>query len=102
MSKHGGKRVVIDVWPFTNTMFNKSTSAWLRGEGSPNGPILAYFLWEGSENDCFWTNLMKKTLSAIKAKVSKACGHNTKSLPVYSNTALGVYDCGRDLWREFG
>lgn len=89
MLNHGGKRVVIDIWPFTNTMFNSSTpSAWPHTKGSQNGPILAYFLWEGSDNDYFWINLMENALAAIKEKVSKARGPNAKPLPVYSNTTL--------------
>ncbi|KIJ65828.1 hypothetical protein HYDPIDRAFT_39012 [Hydnomerulius pinastri MD-312] len=90
MLNNGGKRVVIDIWPFTKSMFNDSTpSAWPHGSDSANSLVLAYFLWEGSENDSFWINLLKGALTAIKAKVSAARDESAEPLPVYSNTALG-------------
>ncbi|KIJ65822.1 hypothetical protein HYDPIDRAFT_166842 [Hydnomerulius pinastri MD-312] len=101
MLNNGGKRVVIDIWPFTETMFNNSTpSAWPHDRGSRNGPILAYFIWEGSENDRFWLRRMDDVLTAIKAKVDKDRAERAKhaegaegaelakALPVYSNTTL--------------
>ncbi|KAF8423164.1 hypothetical protein L210DRAFT_3509833 [Boletus edulis BED1] len=72
---HSGKRVVIDIWPFTETMFNNATEcAWPHVKDQPNGPILAYFLWEGSENDNFWIQQMERAMKAIKKKVDKARG----------------------------
>ncbi|KAG6376571.1 hypothetical protein JVT61DRAFT_1549 [Boletus reticuloceps] len=89
MSGHGGKRVVIDIWPFTKTMFDNATEcAWPHVKDEPNGPILAYFLWEGSENDNFWIQQMERALKAIKKKVDKARGPHAKPFPVYSNTTL--------------
>jgi len=89
MPGHGGKRVVIDIWPFTKCMFYKATMcAWPHSWDQPNGPILAYFLWEGSENDKFWIQQMEHALKAIKKKVDKARGPIAKPLPVYSNTTL--------------
>ncbi|KAF8122357.1 hypothetical protein EV363DRAFT_1554935 [Boletus edulis] len=75
MPGHGGKPVVIDIWPFTETMFNNATEcAWPHVKDQPNGPILAYFLWEGSENDKFWIQQMERAMKAIKKKVDKARG----------------------------
>ncbi|KAF8132913.1 hypothetical protein EV363DRAFT_1162984, partial [Boletus edulis] len=89
MSGHGGKRVVIDIWPFTKTMFDNATEcAWPHVKDQPNGPILAYFLWEGSENDKFWIQQMERAMKAIKKKVDKARGPQAEPLPVYSNTTL--------------
>ncbi|KAF8436318.1 hypothetical protein L210DRAFT_3549436 [Boletus edulis BED1] len=89
MSGHGGKRVVIDIWPFTKTMFDNATEcAWPHVKDQPNGPILAYFLWEGSENDKFWIQQMERAMKAIKKKVDKARAPHAKPLPVYLNTTL--------------
>ncbi|KAF8122402.1 hypothetical protein EV363DRAFT_1274784 [Boletus edulis] len=89
MSGHGGKRVVIDIWPFTKTMFDNATEcAWPHVKDQPNGPILAYFLWEGSENDKFWIQQMERAMKAIKKKVDKARGPQAEPLPVYLNTTL--------------
>ncbi|KIJ65821.1 hypothetical protein HYDPIDRAFT_109865 [Hydnomerulius pinastri MD-312] len=90
MLNHGGKRVVIDIWPFTKSMFDHSTpSAWPHDSGSRNGHIVAYFIWEDPKNDQFWIKVMEDALSAIKAKISAARGDGADPLPVYSNTALG-------------
>ncbi|KIJ12388.1 hypothetical protein PAXINDRAFT_171197 [Paxillus involutus ATCC 200175] len=101
MIGHGGKRVVIDIWPFTKTMFDNSTpSAWPHTKGEPNGPILAYFLWEGADNDKFWIETMKKTLQAIERKVRKVRGPDAKELPVYMNTTLDSTTTPEDIWGE--
>lgn len=101
MTAHGGKRIAIDIWPFTKSMFDKSTpAAWPHTKGEPNSPILACFLWEGLENDSFWIETMQKVLRAIQAKVTAARGRTAKPLPVYANTALYDYTTVEDVYGE--
>lgn len=89
MIDNGGTRVIIDMWPFTSTMFDNSTAAaWPHVKDYPNGPVLAYFLWQGKENDAFWINTMQTALSAIKKQIKKSRGKKAAPLPVYCNTSL--------------
>jgi hypothetical protein len=59
-------------------------TAWPHKE--TNGPLLAYFQWEGQENDEFWINQMKRALKALGNKVYGPGKKPTR--PVYSNTTL--------------
>lgn len=91
---------VVDIWPFTKSMFDKSTpAAWPHKRGEPNGPILVYFIWEGVENDEFWISQMNKALDAILTKVRKSRG-GQEDLPVYLNTTLSSRTSVHDIYRE--
>jgi hypothetical protein len=90
--------VVIDIWPFVHEMFdNSSPAAWSHVKGQPNGPLLAYFLWDGEENDAFWVGQMNRALSAIEAKVyGVGAAHST---PIYSNTTLAERTAVNEVYR---
>jgi hypothetical protein len=88
MKDHKGKLVLIDVWPFLPTMFDKSTpAAWPHTKDQPLGPLLAYFVWEDETEDAFWVGEMRRALNAIH-KVALREGCTTRHAPIYANTAL--------------
>lgn len=88
IEKHGGRRVDICLWSFTKAMFDKATpSAWPHQKDQSNCPIVAYFTWEGKDNDKFWVSTMKSTLEKLGEKVY-ALSPSSKGLPYFINTAL--------------
>ena len=100
MVKHGGKVVVVDIWPFHSKMFEKSdhNSAW--PHKTPNGPLLVLFQWEGQENDEFWVAHMKRTLKTLESKVSINLNRENAVRPVYANTALADSTTVADVFQE--
>jgi hypothetical protein len=89
MAEHQGKKVVGDVWPFLPR--NSTDSAWPHQNGSCNGPLLVYFVWDGPENDTFWIDQLKVALDSIR-QVALAEGCTTPDVPVYCNTTLADPD----------
>ena len=89
MKMNKGEMVVTEIWPFLNTMFDKSSpAAWPHVKGQPNGPLIVYFLWDGKEYDEFWIDQMKEALANIRTvALSEKC--TTDNTPVYWNTTLG-------------
>ncbi len=87
MEKYKGRVVVADIWPLLPTMVKENAdSAWPHMAG-PNGPLLVYFMWEGSENDAVWIKQMKTALDHIRQiAIEEKC--TTQDAPVYCNTAL--------------
>ncbi|KZP11499.1 hypothetical protein FIBSPDRAFT_937503 [Athelia psychrophila] len=88
MKAHHGKMVVIDVWPFLDSIFNNSTpAAWPHEQGRNVSPLLAYFLWEDRSEDNFWRGRMQTALNNIRA-VAIAEGCFDANAPVYLNNSL--------------
>ncbi|KAJ7107905.1 hypothetical protein C8R44DRAFT_885296 [Mycena epipterygia] len=88
MGVYKGRMVVADIWPFLPTMFDTSTdSAWPHKKGEPNGPLVVYFMWEGTENDVVWIDQMKTALDHIH-RIALQEGCTTPNAPVYCNTTL--------------
>ncbi|KZT65650.1 hypothetical protein DAEQUDRAFT_696928 [Daedalea quercina L-15889] len=89
LRKKNGQLVLIDVWPFLPSIFDKSPSgaAWPHKKGEAFGPLLAYFLWDNAEDDVFWIEKMKEALRNIR-EVALEEGCTTKSAPYYTNTSL--------------
>lgn len=92
MKDHKGKLVVLDVWPFLPSIFDKSTpAAWPHEKGNAFGPLLAYFLWEGTgedrkADDQFWLGRMQRALDEVyKVAVKEGCA--AEGAPVYSNNS---------------
>lgn len=80
-------------------MFDKSSpAAWPHEEGDPNGPLLAYFLWDGEENDAFWIGQMNRALSAIEAKVYGVGVAPSK--PIYCNNTLAKRTTVSSVYRQ--
>jgi len=90
LKARNGKLVLIDVWPFLPTAFDKSPpgSAWPHEKGKVVGPLLAYFLWDYEEDDEFWVETMQAVLTNLrKVALKEKC--TTEDVPVYSNCSLG-------------
>jgi hypothetical protein len=99
MVKHGGKMIVIDIWPFLSSMFdNSSEAAWPHKKGHPNGPLVVYFLWEGEENDKIWITQMANALDHIRrVALHEKC--TTEGAAVYCNTTLWENTTVEDIYR---
>ncbi|KAG8865989.1 hypothetical protein FRC20_009184 [Serendipita sp. 405] len=90
MKKHGGKRVIFDVWPAHSKIFDNSTDcAYPHKKGSPFGPMLVYFVWEGATNDQYWTDEMERALDKLR-QIALSVGCTDEKLPLYSNTSLST------------
>ncbi|KAF8132955.1 hypothetical protein EV363DRAFT_1416515 [Boletus edulis] len=75
-------------------------SAWPHVKGQPNDPILAYSLWEGSENDNFWIQQMER---AMKGRVKDTRGTDLKLLELAKDhverTEIGCFCDWIKVWR---
>ncbi|KAI9450622.1 hypothetical protein BJY52DRAFT_172619 [Lactarius psammicola] len=100
MERHKGRMVMAEIWPFLSTMFDKSVdSAWPHKRGEPNGPLVVYFMWEGTENDKVWINQMKVALDHIgRIALREEC--TTPSAPVYCNTTLEDVTTPQLIYRD--
>ena len=91
MQRYNGREVVADIWPFLPTMFgateDDAESAWPHKRLRPNSFILVYFVWDGSEHDNDWIQLMKDALDHIHDAAKKQ-GCTTDDAPVYCNTSF--------------
>lgn len=88
MMEHKGKLVLMDVWPFLPSIFDKSTpAAWPHQKGKAFGPLLAYFLWEEKSEDQFWLGRMQTALDNVHQVALKE-GCTPENAPVYLNCAL--------------
>ncbi|TFK45059.1 hypothetical protein BDQ12DRAFT_731029 [Crucibulum laeve] len=89
LNSKNGRLVLIDVWPFLPTIFEKSPegAAWPHKKDEPFSPLLAYFLWENEDDDEFWLTKMKKALNYIR-NVALEEGCTTNDPPYYLNTSL--------------
>lgn len=89
LSKKDGRMVVIDVWPFLDTVFKRSPpgAAWPHNPKEPFAPCLAYFQWYNEKDDDFWMDAMKSALNKIR-KVALSEGATVDKPAIYSNTSL--------------
>lgn len=100
MDKHKGRTIVADVWPFLPTMFDKSVDgARPHKKGTPNGPLLVYFMWEDEKNDEVWINQMKTALDHIH-RIAREEKCATDSAPVYCNTTLAEVTSVEQIYRN--
>ena len=100
MADHNGRMVVTEIWPFLPTMFDQSVdSAWPHRRGEPNGPLVVYFMWEGSKNDGVWVDQMKEALACVR-QVALEEGCTTNNVPVYCNTTLDVITTPKQIYRD--
>lgn len=98
MKEHKGKLVLLDVWPFLPSIFDDSTpAAWPHSKGNAFGPLLAYFLWEGSSEDRYWVGVMQQALDNVR-RVAEDEGCTDENAPVYLNNALD-YTPVNDIYR---
>jgi hypothetical protein len=90
MVANNGVRVLIDVWPFLPTIFDKATEcAWPHKNVNKSfSHLLAWYNWTGAENDVFWINNMKTALREIQ-RVAEAERVYAVGAPKYLNTTLG-------------
>src|ERR1700733_10996246 len=100
MERYRGRMVVTEVWPFLPTMFDNSVdSAWPHKKGSPNGPLVVIFTWEGKENDSVWIKQLKTALDEIRRTALQE-GCTTPDAPVYYNTCLSDVTGPEDIYRH--
>ncbi|KAH8995907.1 hypothetical protein EDB92DRAFT_1814381 [Lactarius akahatsu] len=100
MQQFKGRMVMAEIWPFLPTMFDRSVdSAWPHRRGEPNGPLVVYFMWEGTENDEVWINQMMTALDHIhRIALEEKC--TTPSAPVYCNTTLEDVTTPEQIYRD--
>lgn len=100
MEHYRGRMVVTEVWPFLPSMFDNSVdSAWPHKKGSPNGPLVVIFTWEGKENDSVWIKQLKTALDEIRRTALQE-GCTTPDAPVYYNTCLSEVTRPEDIYRH--
>jgi hypothetical protein len=90
MAKNNGVRILIDVWPFLPTIFDKATeAAWPhKNVKKAFSPLLAWYTWTDQKNDDFWIDNMKTALGKIRC-VAEDEGCFADGAPIYLNTTLG-------------
>jgi len=90
MAKKNGVRILIDVWPFLPTIFDKATeAAWPhKNVKKAFSPLLAWYTWTDQKNDDFWIDNMKTALGKIRC-VAEDEGCFADGAPIYLNTTLG-------------
>ncbi|KAF6759876.1 hypothetical protein DFP72DRAFT_805966 [Ephemerocybe angulata] len=89
MSKHSGRQVAFDVWPFLPSLFDNSTpnAAWPHTPGHPYSPLIASFLWDDLKDDEFWLNEIRASLDTLM-QVAVSEGVARADMPRYLNTSL--------------
>ncbi|KZT39730.1 FAD-binding domain-containing protein [Sistotremastrum suecicum HHB10207 ss-3] len=88
---HKGRSVFMEVWPFLDTIFDKSSgdSAWPHKKGEPYAPLLAWFIWENKEDDEFWLGILKTMLDNLR-HVALREGITKEDVPYYANYSPGT------------
>ncbi|KAF7441303.1 hypothetical protein PC9H_001652 [Pleurotus ostreatus] len=99
MKTRGGKLLSFPFFPCVTSIFNNSKpAAWPHSRDRVIVPLSAYFLWEGQENDEFWSVRMQTTLNNIKA-VARREGYIYEDSPEYPTLAFGTTNA-EEIYRE--
>lgn len=91
MDLNGGLRVVLDIWPFDNEIFERGgDTAWPPDSSRklpPVFPMIVICYWEDEAKDAFWLEEMNKTITSLRTAAVNM-GVSYENAPVYSNTTL--------------
>ncbi|KAF9489999.1 hypothetical protein BDN71DRAFT_1423227 [Pleurotus eryngii] len=99
MKRRGGKLVSFPFFPCVTSIFNDSKpAAWPHSRERVVVPLMAYFLWEGEENDEFWTARMRHTLENIK-EVARREGCLYEDSPAYPAVTFDTTNA-EEIYRE--
>ncbi|KAF4604369.1 hypothetical protein EYR38_004791 [Pleurotus pulmonarius] len=99
MKKRGGKLASFPFFPCVTSIFDDSKpAAWPHSRDRVIVPLMAYFLWEGEENDEFWSATMQHALNNIK-EVARREGCIYENSPEYPPLAVETSNA-EEVYRE--